>query len=72
MYTLRDQGVLCDISFSFLGSSRTRAPPSRCSFAIKATFGGRCDLSKPRLPRPMSALPNGAPRWRTFSCSATG
>jgi hypothetical protein len=22
-----------------------------------------------RLPRPMSALPNGAPRWRTFGCS---
>jgi hypothetical protein len=25
--------------------------------------------SGPCLPRPMSASPNGAPRWRTFGCS---
>jgi hypothetical protein len=71
-YTLCDQGILCDILFSFLRSSRMRAPPSRCSSAAKATFGSRCDPSGPRLSRPMSALPNGAPRWRTFGCSATG
>jgi hypothetical protein len=72
MYNLRDQGILCDISFSFLKSSRTRAPPSCCSFIVKATFGGHCDPSGLRLPRPMSTLPNGAPRWQTFGCSATG
>jgi hypothetical protein len=54
-YTLRDQGILCDILFSFLRSSRTRAPPSRCLSAAKETFGSRCDPSGPRLPRPMSA-----------------
>jgi hypothetical protein len=72
MYTLRDQGILCDILFSFLRSSRTQAPPSRCSSAAKATFGSRYDPSGPRLPRPMSALPNGAPRWQTFGCSSMG
>jgi hypothetical protein len=72
MYTLCDQGILCDILFSFLRSSWTRAPPSRCSSTVKAMFGSHCDPSRLRLPRPMSALPNEAPRWRTFGCSAMG
>jgi hypothetical protein len=71
MYTLRDQGILCNILFPFLRNLRTCAPPSRCLSAVRATSGIRCGPSGPRLPRLMSALPNGAPRWWTFGCSAT-
>jgi hypothetical protein len=60
-YASRDQGTLCDILFF--------SPLSCCSSIARATFGSSCGPSGPRLPRLMSASPNGAPRWRTFGCS---
>jgi hypothetical protein len=38
-YTLCDQGILCDILFSFLRSSRTRAPPSHVHPPRKRRLG---------------------------------